>query len=85
MRCIGGSNLGAKVRNIMKAAFKDEVLQNVSWTGVGKCGKERFQDFKTIVKCIKAASDCEKNTEYDVINHMKNWIRHAKERLISKK
>lgn len=81
MKHLGGSTIGQRVRNIMKSSFSDTVMFECSWTGIGKTPKIRFQKFEVIIKAIKKALLSNSSTEHDIEMHIKNWVRHAKERL----
>lgn len=84
MSRLGGSNLGAKVRNIMKFSFKDSFLQQSSWSGIGKTKKVRFQNYECTIEAIKKALTAKDNTTYEIEMHIKNWIRHANDRCCNK-
>ncbi|CAG9821292.1 unnamed protein product [Phaedon cochleariae] len=80
---LGGSTLSEAVRRAMERTVKDELIQQFSW--MGQKQKNKFGDLK-IAQAMK--DGIKRNvilkdsvTEASIESCMKNWMRHAKDRL----
>ncbi|CAG9773369.1 unnamed protein product [Ceutorhynchus assimilis] len=81
---IGGHDINTIVKNILKALFTDFVASMYNWEG--KKNKKMLSSLNNIVECIKEASMKSPNrstkvTNQDIIDSIKNWLRHASARL----
>ncbi|CAH0547042.1 unnamed protein product [Brassicogethes aeneus] len=74
------------VKNIVRKVLTDSVAAQFNWEG--KKGKKMLSSL-IISECIKKAAALSHNvkstTEQDIINAIKNWLRHATARLNNKK
>lgn len=66
-------NIDNRVRNVMKFLFDDILLQKISWTGISRNEqKDRFQNYKKLIFCVKKALNVAENTEHKHYDSYKN-------------
>uniref|UniRef100_A0A6M2DU89 Putative longitudinals lacking protein isoform h/m/v n=1 Tax=Xenopsylla cheopis TaxID=163159 RepID=A0A6M2DU89_XENCH len=82
LACIGGANSKSATVALLRKVFLDAVAKEFSWVAGKK--KRNFSALKVTALIIEVVSDsCNYNvTEYEVSDHIRNWLRHACDRYI---